>query len=63
VGGRITAVPGSSDVFVGGIIAYADEIKREVLGVAPPPSGPTRGERTRGGGEWRTGRRPGSGPM
>jgi nicotinamide-nucleotide amidase len=33
VGGRITAVPGSSDVFVGGIIAYADEIKREVLGV------------------------------
>jgi competence/damage-inducible protein CinA-like protein len=33
VGGRLTAVPGSSEVFVGGIIAYANEIKREVLGV------------------------------
>ncbi|HET9293982.1 MAG TPA: competence/damage-inducible protein A [Gemmatimonadales bacterium] len=33
VGGRITAVPGSSDVFVGGIVAYSNEVKREVLGV------------------------------
>jgi nicotinamide-nucleotide amidase len=27
VGGRVTAVPGSSDVFVGGTIAYADRVK------------------------------------
>ena len=30
---RITDVPGSSDVFVGSIVAYADEVKRERLGV------------------------------
>jgi competence/damage-inducible protein CinA-like protein len=33
VGGRITAVPGSSDVFLGGIVAYSNSVKREVLGV------------------------------
>ncbi len=33
VGARLTAVPGASDVFVGGVIAYADELKRGVLGV------------------------------
>jgi nicotinamide-nucleotide amidase len=32
LGARITAIPGSSAVFVGGIIAYHDEIKRQ-LGV------------------------------
>jgi competence/damage-inducible protein CinA-like protein len=33
LGARITAVPGSSAVFVGGIIAYADEVKQRELGV------------------------------
>jgi nicotinamide-nucleotide amidase len=33
VGKRLTDVPGSSDYFVGGVAAYADRIKREVLGV------------------------------
>ncbi len=33
LGAAITSVPGSSEVFVGGILAYADRIKREALGV------------------------------
>lgn len=33
LGARITAIPGSSEVFMGGIIAYADEVKRRDLGV------------------------------
>ena len=36
VGERLTAVPGSSDVFVGGIVAYSDALKREWLGVPAP---------------------------
>jgi nicotinamide-nucleotide amidase len=35
VGVRLTEIPGSSDVFVGGVIAYADRLKIELLGVAP----------------------------
>ena len=34
VGSAITAVPGSSAVFMGGVISYSNEVKREVLGVA-----------------------------
>ncbi len=31
LGGRITAIAGSSDVFVGGVIAYANQVKHELL--------------------------------
>ena len=34
LGGRITAVPGASDVFVGGVIAYDDDVKTSALNVA-----------------------------
>ena len=33
VGAAITAVPGSSEVFLGGVISYSNEVKRGVLGV------------------------------
>lgn len=33
VGSAITSVPGSSSVFSGGVISYANEVKRDVLGV------------------------------
>lgn len=35
VGTRLTAVPGSSDVVRGGVIAYHDDVKAELLGVDP----------------------------
>jgi nicotinamide-nucleotide amidase len=35
VGGRITDVPGSSDVFAGAIVCYSNRLKTEMLGVAP----------------------------
>jgi nicotinamide-nucleotide amidase len=35
IGHRLTNVPGSSDYFLGGIIAYANAIKARVLGVSP----------------------------
>jgi nicotinamide-nucleotide amidase len=33
VGTRLTEIPGSSDVFVGGVIAYDNALKRDLLGV------------------------------
>ncbi len=33
LGERITAIPGSSDVYVGGVVAYANRIKEALLGV------------------------------
>ena len=35
LGGRITAVPGSSATFAGGVIAYDNAVKIDLLGVAP----------------------------
>lgn len=34
LGARLTAIPGSSDCFVGGVIAYADDVKTAELGVS-----------------------------
>ena len=34
IGAALTAVPGSSAVYKGGIVSYTDEIKRNVLGVS-----------------------------
>ena len=33
IGAMLTAVPGASAVYKGGIVSYVDEVKREVLGV------------------------------
>jgi nicotinamide-nucleotide amidase len=33
VGARLTEIPGSSDVFLGGVIAYENNVKTELLGV------------------------------
>jgi nicotinamide-nucleotide amidase len=35
VGGRLTAIPGSSDVFMGGVICYSNDLKTALLGVEP----------------------------
>lgn len=34
IGARVTAVPGSSDVYLGGVVSYANRIKIELLDVA-----------------------------
>lgn len=33
IGAALTAVPGSSAVYKGGVISYTDEVKQEILGV------------------------------
>ena len=35
IGAALTAVPGASDVFKGGVISYTDNVKEKVLDVAP----------------------------
>ncbi|MFO7586437.1 MAG: CinA family protein [Gemmatimonadota bacterium] len=35
LGAALTAIPGSSEAFVGGAIAYSDAMKRRLLGVDP----------------------------
>jgi nicotinamide-nucleotide amidase len=35
LGGRLTSVPGSSEWYLGGVVAYADAVKKELLGVDP----------------------------
>jgi len=37
VGGRLTDIPGASDVFVGGIVSYATSVKQQLLGVSDGP--------------------------
>lgn len=34
IGSLITAVPGSSDVYLGGVVSYANSVKENVLGVS-----------------------------
>ena len=41
VAGRLTGVPGASDVFLGSIVSYASEVKHRLLGV---PDGPVVSE-------------------
>ncbi|MGO9659593.1 MAG: CinA family nicotinamide mononucleotide deamidase-related protein [Acidimicrobiales bacterium] len=37
VGARLTSVPGASQWFAGGVVAYASDVKRSLLGVGPGP--------------------------
>lgn len=34
IGAALTAIPGSSEVYKGGVISYCDEIKEKILGVS-----------------------------
>lgn len=55
IGEALTAVPGASAVYAGGVISYSNAVKEQVLGVSPETlvrfgavSGPTASEMARG---------------
>lgn len=55
IGAAITAVPGASAVYAGGVISYTNAVKEQVLGVSPETlvrfgavSGPTASQMARG---------------
>lgn len=55
IGAALTAVPGASSVYVGGVISYTNAVKEQVLGVSPETlvrfgavSGPTASQMARG---------------
>jgi nicotinamide-nucleotide amidase len=51
---RITNVPGASEVFLGGVVSYANSAKEKFLGVPRKPLRHTRrGERSRWRAKWR----------
>ena len=53
VGKRLTDVPGSSDYFLGGVTAYDNRVKTEVLGVPAGMLAAARRRQRRGGrGAW-----------
>jgi PncC family amidohydrolase len=35
VGQAITSIPGSSGYYLGGVVSYSDQVKRDLLGVSP----------------------------
>ena len=49
LGARLTAVPGSSDVVRGGVIAYHNDVKRDLLGVDAGDASRARGGERTGG--------------
>ena len=58
LGARLTAIPGSSDVVLGGVIAYHNDVKRELLGVSDETlRDARRGERSGRSARWRPGAR------
>ena len=63
VSARLTSVPGSSDVFVGGVVSYANEVKASALGVPEEVLRGTAPCRPRPRRRWPRAPARGSGPM
>jgi nicotinamide mononucleotide (NMN) deamidase PncC len=47
VGSAITAIPGSSAVFAGGVVSYSNDVKRDVLFRLSATQPPRRGRQVR----------------